>query len=73
MAKKLVQANKNLPVLVSYGLDGDLQVEQGRTLEWAYNNNDVPIGDLMFASPLHADNVYVDDTIKGRIAAIEKP
>ena len=72
VASKLVPANKNLPVLVSYGLDGDLQIEQGRTLEWAYNDNNVSSGDLMFASPLHQDNVYLDDTIKGRMAGITK-
>lgn len=69
---KLVQANKNLPVLVSYGPDGGSQVRDGRTLESLYNDNSVNSGDLMFAGSLHDDNIYLDDAFRDKIATIRK-
>ena len=70
VANKLVQSNKNLPVLVSYGLDGDVQFDAQETLEQAYA--DANFGDPVFTSQLHQDNIYLDDALKDRIARIEK-
>lgn len=72
VAQKLVQANKNLPVLVSYGLDGDVQFKQGQTLEAPYNDSSVGSGELFFASPLHEDNVYLDDSLRDKMKLIKK-
>ena len=71
VAQKLVQSNKNLPVLVSYGLDGDVQIDAEQTLEQAYA--DANLGDPVFTSQLHQDNIYLDDALKDRITRFEKP
>ena len=71
VAQKLVQSNKNLPVLVSYGLDGDVQFEAGKTLEQEYD--DASFGESLFTSQLHQDNIYLDDALKDRITRFVKP
>ena len=73
VGSKLRTANKNLPVLVSYGPDGKTQVRDGRTLESLYNDNSVNSGDPMFAGSLHDDNIYLDDAFSEKIATIRKP
>ncbi len=70
VANKLVQSNKNLPVLVSYGRDGDVQFDAAMTLEQVYVDADP--GDPVFTSQLHQDNIYLDDALKDRITRIEK-
>ncbi len=71
VAQKLVQSNKRLPVLVSYGLDGDVQFDAAMTLEQEYE--DAVPGDSLFTSQLHQDNIYLDDALKDRITRFEKP
>ncbi len=71
VAHKLVQSNKNLPVLVSYGLDGDVQFDAGKTLEQEYD--DATSGELLFTSQFHQDNIYLDDALKDRITRFKKP
>ena len=71
VAQKLVQSNKNLPVLVSYGLDGDVQFDAEKTLEQEYE--DVTSGELLFTSQFHQDNIYLDDALKDRITRFKKP
>ncbi len=71
VAQKLVQSNKNLPVLVSYGLDGDVQFDAGKTLEQEYE--DATSGELLFTSQFHQDNIYLDDALKDRITSFKKP
>ncbi|MCZ6654975.1 MAG: prepilin-type N-terminal cleavage/methylation domain-containing protein [Planctomycetota bacterium] len=71
VSQKLVQSNKNLPVLVSYGLDGDVQFDSEQTLEQEYD--DATSGDLLFTSQFHQDNIYLDDALKDRITRFEKP
>ena len=66
----MVQSNKNLPVLVSYGLDGDVQFDAEKTLEQEYA--DANSGDPVFTSQLHQDNIYLDDALNNRIARLEK-
>ena len=70
VAQKLVQSNKNLPVLVSYGLDGDVQFEAGETFEQEYEG--VNLGEPLFTSQLHQDNIYLDDALKDRIMSFKK-
>jgi len=71
VANKLVQSNKNLPVLVSYGLDGDVQFEAEKTLEQEYD--DANPGESLFTSQLHQDNIYLDEALKDRITRFKKP
>ncbi|MCH8853649.1 MAG: hypothetical protein IID41_13500 [Planctomycetes bacterium] len=71
IAQKLVQSNKNLPVLVSYGLDGDVQLDAAMTLEQEYEGANT--GETLFTSQLHQDNIYLDDALKDRIMRFEKP
>ena len=71
IAQKLVQSNKNLPVLVSYGLDGDVQLDAAMTLEQEYEGANP--GESLFTSQLHQDNIYLDDALKDRIMRFEKP
>ncbi len=71
VAHKLVQSNKNLPVLVSYGLDGDVQFDAQETLEQEYE--DATSGESLFTSQFHQDNIYLDDALKDRITSFEKP
>ena len=66
-----MQANKNLPVLVSYGLDGDVQFDAGKTLEQEYEDADR--GDTLFTSQFHQDNIYLDEALKDRITSFAKP
>ncbi|MCH8969678.1 MAG: prepilin-type N-terminal cleavage/methylation domain-containing protein [Planctomycetes bacterium] len=71
VAQKLVQSNKNLPVLVSYGLDGDVQFDAEMTLEQEFERTNP--GESLFTSQLHQDNIYLDDALKDRITRFEKP
>ena len=71
VAQKLVQSNKNLPVLVSYGLDGDVQFDAEMTLEQEFERANP--GESLFTSQLHQDNIYLDDALKDRITRFEKP
>lgn len=70
VSRRLVQSNKNLPVLVSYGLDGDVQFEAGETFEQEYEG--VNLGEPLFTSQLHQDNIYLDDALKDRIMSFKK-
>lgn len=62
VADKLVGINKNLPVLLSYGPDGEAQTD---TLEQQYLR--AQPGGTLFPSPLNEDNIYLDPALPQKI------
>jgi len=69
-AELLVEANKDRPLLVSYGPDGKFQLEEGVTLPGQYVAS--PFSQRPFINERNQDNVYCDDAVVARIAEAVK-
>lgn len=72
VAQRLVTLNKNQPVVMSYGPNGELQLGSTppETLEQQYDTN-IPSGGSLFPNPLNEDNVFADETLAFKLRDVQ--
>ncbi len=77
VSQRLVQANSRRPVVLSYGLDGELQIAADKTLEHQYLDNvlggQASPGQPVFDSPYNEDDLVGGGGAKERLQTILVP
>ncbi|MCG3138083.1 MAG: hypothetical protein HJJLKODD_01941 [Phycisphaerae bacterium] len=78
LAQRMVTLNNKTPVLVSYGIDGEVQKTSALEKEYSSRVLGIPgpaaaSGDPLFVNVQHEDNIYVDVQFKEKLATLKVP